>query len=141
MNNVLTLRGNRFEHRSRPSGGGAIQLPGRSCVRLDHLNDLHNFLIEVRKFWENNDVIDGVLVSVYYNRIVSKSNRINGYLNSIKNENSIDTVVGARFNSDKNKHIITHFISRDNLDKTIKTSKQVISMFGAFFSKSGISTS
>ena len=38
MNNVLTLRGNRFEHRSRPSGGGAIQLPGRSCVRLDHLN-------------------------------------------------------------------------------------------------------
>lgn len=141
MNNVLTLRGNRFEHRSRPSGGGAIQLPGRSCVRLDHLNDLHNFLIEVRKFWENNDVIDGVLVSVYYNRIVSKSNRINGYLNSIKNENPIDTVVGARFNSDKNKHIITHFISRDNLDKTIETSKQVISMFGAFFSKSGISTS
>ena len=108
MNNVLTLRGNRFEHRSRPSGGGAIQLPGRSCVRLDHLNDLHNFLIEVRKFWENNDVIDGVLVSVYYNRIVSKSNRINGYLNSIKNENPIDTVVGARFNSDKNKHIIFH---------------------------------
>ncbi|MBP3749481.1 MAG: S8 family peptidase [Ruminobacter sp.] len=141
MNNILTLRGNRFEHRSRHSGGGNIELPGGSCVRLAHLKDLHTSLTEVRKFWENNDVISGVLVSVYYNRIVSKSNRIRGYLYSIKNEHPIDTVVGARFNSDKNKHIITHFISKENLDKTIKKSNQIIALFEDFFAKSGLTTS
>ena len=140
MNNILTLRGKPFEHRSRPAAGGKIQLPAGSCVKLDHLNELHASLVDVRKFWENKDIISGVLISVYYDRIVSKSNRINGYLNTKKDENPIDTVVGARFNSDKNKHIITHFVSKENLDKTIETSKQVIALFDAFFAKNGLTS-
>ena len=64
------------------------------------------------------------LISVYYYRIVAKSNRINGYLDGGRNSTPIDTVVGAKFNPDKTKHIITHYISKDILGKTINISMQ-----------------
>ncbi len=131
MNSILTLRGRRFEHRSRPSGARILRLPSGVPANLDHLEKLHKSLLRVKEFWEGKDLINGVLASVYYRRIVSKSNRISGYLAGEGNPS--DTVVGARFTRDRTKHIITHFISREILDRTIETSGQVIKLFASSF--------
>ncbi|WP_373700749.1 S8 family peptidase [Neisseria dentiae] len=138
MNNILTLRGNKFTQEKRNGRMGPITLTNNLVVKLSRLNELHESLLKVRETWGDNKIIDGVLVSVYYDRIIAKSNRINGYLNGGNNFEPTHTVVGAKFNSDKTKHIITHYISRDTLDKTITISSQIITLFQQSFSNGEI---
>lgn len=133
MNHILTLRGNKFTQENRKNPTVQIKLPKNSEISLAHLEELHQSLINVRKFWHKNEMIDGVLISVYYDRIVAKTNRIGGYLDGGKNLAPIDTVVGAKFNVEKTKHIITHYIPRYALNKTINISNQIIDLFNKSF--------
>ena len=47
---------------------------------MDHLRDLKQQLEEILKYWQAETLIGGALVSVYYNKIVAKSNRLKGLL-------------------------------------------------------------
>lgn len=134
MNTLLTLRGKSFTQKSRTNGMGPKTLPQNALITLDRLKYFHSSLEKVKQYWERENLIDGVLISVYYNRIVAKSNRINGFLN-VGGGNSVpnDTIVGAKFNDEKTKHIITHYISRDVLDKTIMALSKVIEVFEKYF--------
>ncbi|MQP73576.1 serine protease, partial [Streptococcus mitis] len=71
---------------------------------------------------------------MYYNRVLAKSNRIDGFFN-VGGGNAIpnETIVGAKFSNDKSKHIITHYISKEVLDKTIEHTKKVITIFKDYF--------
>ena len=53
---------------------------------------------------------------MHYNKIVAKSNRIAGLF---KRDQSSYAIVGAKFNAEKTKHIITYFLSIDDLDNSI----------------------
>ena len=117
MNTLLTLRGKSFTQKSRNNGMGPITLPKKAIITLERLKYLHSSLEETKKYWEKNNIIDGVLISVYYNQIVAKSNRINGYLNvGGGHQAPNETIVGAKFNDEKTKHIITHYIPGDVLN-------------------------
>ncbi|MDO4641712.1 MAG: S8 family peptidase [Neisseria sp.] len=133
MNNILKLKGNKFEDKGRNNPTIHITLPKNSVIRLTRLQELHQSLMKIKAFWHENRMIDGALISVYYDRIIAKSNRISGYLDGGSNLEPIDTVVGAKFNSEKNKHIITHYIPRDTLEKTIHISDQIIDLFKKSF--------
>ena len=80
MNNILTLRGNKFTQEKRRGSYGPAKLPKKATVELSKLKEIHQSLLKVRDFWKSNTIVDGVLISVYYNRITAKSNRISGYL-------------------------------------------------------------
>jgi subtilisin family serine protease len=130
MNTLLTLRGKSFTQKSRNNGMGPITLPKKAIITLERLKYLHSSLEETKKYWEKNNIIDGVLISVYYNQIVAKSNRINGYLNvGGGHQAPNETIVGAKFNDEKTKHIITHYIPGDVLNKTIIVLSKVIEVF------------
>ena len=133
MNTLLTLQGKSFTPKSA-TGRGPITIPADSIVTLNHLNELYTSLERVKEYWSNNTIIDGVLVSVYYNRVLAKSNRIDGFFN-VGDGNAIpnETIVGAKFSNDKSKHIITHYISKEVLDKTIEHTKKVITIFKDYF--------
>ena len=102
MNTLLTLRGKSFTQKSRNNGRGPITVPKNTVITLEHLKRLYSSLEKVKKYWEKDSIIDGVLISVYYNRIVAKSNRINGFFN-VGRENPVpnDTIVGAKFDGEK----------------------------------------
>ena len=134
MNTLLTLRGKSFTQKSRNNGMGPITVPKNTVITLEHLKHLYSSLEKVKKYWEKDNIIDGVLISVYYNRIVAKSNRINGFFdvgrgNPVPN----DTIVGAKFDGEKRKHIITHYISGDVLNKTIIVLSKIIEVFEKHF--------
>lgn len=133
MNTLLTLRGKSFTQKSRNSGRGPMTLPKNALITLERLKCLHFSLEKVKKYWDKNNIIDGVLISVYYNRIVAKSNRINGYFNIGGNPTPNNTIVGSKFNSEKTKHIITHYISDYVLNETIKVLSTVIEIFEKHF--------
>ena len=79
----------------------------KKTVTSANLLKLASKLHQIKDFWlHEQKPFHGVLVSVYYNKIVAKSNRIAGLF---KGNNSNFYIVGAKFNNEKTSHIITYF--------------------------------
>ncbi len=117
MNDVLELKGKRFVQASKPSNGFGFSMNGKTIVTSEHICNLIERLKIIRSFWlKENRPFSGILISVYYNKIVAKSNRISGLLKGAESNHSI---VGAKFNKEKSKHIITYYINLSDLDNTI----------------------
>lgn len=118
MNNVLELKGNRFIQAPRTGSPSGPAMNGKKIVTSYHLKKLQEQIEQIKKFWQNEKkIFDGVLISVYYNKIVAKSNRISSLL---KGEDSNAAIVGAIFNAEKNRHIITYFLAISDLEKSIE---------------------
>lgn len=116
-NNVLELRGNKFKQAARTASGGGASMNSKKTVTNKELIHLQKQLSKIRSFWlEESRPFKGIFVSVYYNKIVAKSNRIAGLL---KGKDSNNAIVGAKFNDNKTKHIITYYIEDEYLEKSI----------------------
>ena len=118
MNNVLELRGKRFIQAPREGAGGGISMNSKKEVTAEHLMGLREQLIQIKAFWaKESRPFKGILVSVYYNKIVAKSNRIGGLF---KGKESNEAIVGAKFNENKSKHIIIYFLGFEDLNTSIE---------------------
>ncbi|NSV55502.1 S8 family peptidase [Enterococcus faecalis] len=117
-NNVLELRGKRFVQAARSGQPGGANMNSQRDVAVSNLDLLRNKIDQIKHFWlKESRPFSGVLISVHYCKIVAKSNRIAGLLKGV---NSNAAVVGAKFNDDKTKHIITYYLSISDLEKTIR---------------------
>ncbi|MEG0577742.1 MAG: S8 family peptidase [Longicatena sp.] len=135
MNNVLELKGKRFVQASKPGNGGGASMNSKKTVTQNQLLALIDKLHQIKEFWlHESKPFQGVLISVYYNKIVAKSNRIGGLL---KGKDSNFAIVGAKFNNDKSKHIITYFLDIKDLDNSIILLKKSCNILNAKF-KDGI---
>ncbi|MDC8916115.1 S8 family peptidase [Metamycoplasma hyosynoviae] len=118
MNNLLELKGKRFSQAKRVSNGGGIVMNGMVEVTSKHLLRLKSQLEEIKEYWDKETrPFKGILISVYYNKIVAKSNRISGIF---KGADSNDSIVGAKFDKDKSHHIITYFLDENDLINSIE---------------------
>ena len=121
MHNILQLKG-RFASRKNPPNFGAINLPKNSMVTSKHLYELCQDLQEIYKYWKLHRQINGALISVHYESVVAKSNRLHILL-SDKGKKPEKTVRGAKFERIANhdiRHVFTHYISLDAIKKTIQ---------------------
>lgn len=117
MNNVLELKGKRFVQASKSGNGGGASMNSKKVVTREQLFRLRSKIKQIKEFWESEKTpFEGILISVHYNKIVAKSNRISGLFRGKKSNYAI---VGAKFNEEKNKHIITYFLDIKDLDKSI----------------------
>ena len=136
MNNVLELKGKRFEQASKKKGGGGPAMNSRVIVTSQRMKKMISKLKQIKVFWTNEKKpFPGILISVYYNKIVAKSNRISGLF---KGSESNFSIVGAKFNSEKTKHIITYFLSTDDLVNSIDMLQESDNIMSLYF-KNGIS--
>lgn len=132
MNNVLELKGKRFVQASKNNRGGGAAMNSKKEVTTEHLLRLKSQLVQIETFWnKESKPFDGVLVSVYYNKIVAKSNRIAGIFKGI---NSNEAIVGAKFNESKSKHIITYFLDARDLSTSIKLLSDIAEILSQKFS-------
>lgn len=136
MNNVLELKGKRFVQEPKHGNGGGVAMNSKVVVTGEHIMKLRAKLLLLRDFWMNEDrPFSGVLISVHYNKIVAKSNRVSGLL---KGEQSNYVIVGAKFNHEKTKHIITYFLEEKDLEKSIVLLENTCRVFSTYFAE-GIS--
>lgn len=135
MNNVLELKGKRFIQASRNSNGSGITMNSRKVVTYKQLIKLKSKLEQINAFWRSEKkLFNGILISVHYNKIVAKSNRISGLFKGAKSNSAI---VGAKFNNEKTKHIITYFLDLEDLDNSIDMLSKTINVLNNNF-KNGI---
>ncbi len=125
MNNILQLK-SQFYQRKNPNKPGSANLPVGKTVKGEHIVELTKQLKDILNYWEENTEIEGALVSVHYNTIVAKSNRIKIFL-AEKSHSPIDSIRGAKFVWEpdnngvvKQKHVFTHYVSLDALRSTIE---------------------
>lgn len=121
MNNILHLKG-RFEYRRANAGGGRRNLPAGKKLEEDHINELISSLQTVFQYWKDNTLIKGALVSVYYKRVVAKSNRIKGLLVTGSGDPN-ESIRGAKFDfttAGFPKHIFIHYVSLDVIEETLR---------------------
>lgn len=118
MNNVLELKGKRFIQASKTGSGGGASMNSKKIVTREQLLRLIEKISQIKEFWKQEKrPFEGILISVHYNKIVAKSNRIAGLF---KGKDSNYAIVGAKFNKEKTKHIITYFLDMEDLDKSIE---------------------
>lgn len=131
-NELLNLKG-RFEQSSRNQKPGPINLPKGCSVNVSHLEKLYDELQELLSFWQENNILDGALVSIYYIDIIAKSRRVKAFLSKGKiTANS--SIVGAKFvGTDKKKHVITHYVNLEILKESLKNLKLTINLLNSEF--------
>ena len=118
MNNVLELKGKRFIQASKTGSGGGASMNSKKIVTREQLLRLIERISQIKEFWKQEKrPFEGILISVHYNKIVAKSNRIAGLF---KGKDSNYAIVGVKFNKEKTKHIITYFLDMEDLDKSIE---------------------
>lgn len=117
MNDLLELKG-RLE--KAPFSGPVINnLSTTKKIVANDLIKLKEDLIRLNRFWNEQHILNGALVSVYYNRVIPKSSRLKGFF-SKGSEPSNKYVKGVRFNDNTDKkHIITYYIGKDVLKESI----------------------
>ena len=121
MNNVLMLRG-KIQHRPRDNGGfGPPVLPAKSQpVTIEKLRKIKKELEGTLEYWKEDTRFGGALITVYYNKVVAKSNRMQVLLKK-DNANINNSIKGAKFEKEngKIKHVFTYFVSLMTISKTI----------------------
>lgn len=131
MNNVLELKGKRFVQESKKGNGGGAAINSKVVVTNNHVKKLQSKLQSLREFWMNEDKpFSGILISVHYNKIVAKTNRISGLF---KGDQSNYAIVGAKFNTEKTKHIITYFLEDADIEDSIKLLENVSKVSTIYF--------
>lgn len=131
MNNVLELKGKRFVQESKKGNGGGAAINSKVVVTNNHVKKLQSKLQSLRVFWMNEDKpFSGILISVHYNKIVAKTNRISGLF---KGDQSNYAIVGAKFNTEKTKHIITYFLEDADIEDSIKLLENVSKVLTIYF--------
>ena len=138
MNNILQLKGQFYKRRNTQSFG-PTNLPKEAKISSGHIKDLKKQLEGVKKYWESTPVIRGALVSVHYQRIVPKSNRIQLLLGE-KGKHPNDAIRGAKFvdeysddNNMRKKHVFTYFVSLETLQKTINYLEKCEKVIDGFY--------
>ena len=115
MNELLLMRGT-FEGKGA-NQPGAVELPAHSIVKAADVKKLADDLDAVISFWDNESINIDPLISVYYKKVVAKSNRVKRLLDP-NGGNSSKTIVGARFSgtgTEMRKHVMTHSVKRQTL--------------------------
>jgi len=131
MNNVLELKGKRFVQESKKGNGGGAAINSKVVVANNHVKKLQSKLQSLREFWMNEDKpFSGILISVHYNKIVAKTNRISGLF---KGDQSNYAIVGAKFNTEKTKHIITYFLEDADIEDSIELLENVSKVLTIYF--------
>lgn len=118
MNTLLQLKGT-FEQIGKTQSPVVFNLPKGETVKIEKLQLLLNQMIDLENYWKTENLIPGALITVHYNKIVAKSNRLK-YLLGKGSKSPSDNVVGAKFSSDLPlRHIITHYIPKSVIEETI----------------------
>lgn len=123
MNDLLELKGELQS--SKFDGPVVASWPKYKSITCEEIDSYISDLKRLNNYWKDKSIISGVLISVYYNRVIPKSSRIKG-LFSKGSEHSNSYVKGVKFSSliDK-KHIVTYYISKEILLKSIQRLQSV----------------
>lgn len=138
MNNLLQLNG-QFYRNSNPNRGFHASI-GKNVIHHEDVEKMCECLARIISYWKESRLIDGVLFSVHYKRVVPKSKRISS-LFPTKSKTLNDNVVGARFESvpgssenEEIRHVLTYVISIQSAESALQTLNNICTVLKKYYS-------
>ena len=120
MNDLLEVKFS-FKTSDATRRPGPVKLPTGGEVTSKKLRRLADDLAEVSQYWiEHEGVVQDAFVSVHYDRVIAKSNRLKALLKQGSTLPDM-SVCGARFGRNRKDelcHIITHYVPRNCIEKS-----------------------
>lgn len=116
----------RFEGYKNSSSGFGFKINSDRGYDSSKIDELIYQLNNVLNFYKNNKLIDGCLIDAKYVAIISKSGRISEIFKEGNVNDTNELVRGARFSLNKSNetcHVITYYVSKENIEKTIENLK------------------
>lgn len=137
MNKILKLKG-KLNPVKYNGSFGKPNIRANDSISISHMKDIAKQLIGVKEKWEKDNLIDGALVSVHYDRVVAKSNRIGSLLlNNSKSKEALSAIRGSRFDKQESgeiKHVFTYYISLEQLSLSIDNLQNSINELSKMYS-------
>ena len=132
MNDLLMLQKD-FESKSATAPTHP-SLPASVIVSADRALELADSLRNTAASWPQDTPLKKMLISVVYNKIAAKSNRIKRVLAEGSKDPEI-SIRGARYaESDGSRHhVITHYVSRDAVESSIRELEIVANLLNRHF--------
>lgn len=122
MNPLLQVK-LRFTGEKNNQKPGARNLRAKAETSTEKIDELIDSLRAVLRFYKDHPrITNDVMIDVWYNDIIAKSNRVRELLKPSRHSTN-DTVVGARFSDapeGEENHIITHYVDEKTINKTIE---------------------
>lgn len=122
MNPLLQVK-LRFTGEKNNQKPGARNLRAKAETSTEKIDGLIDSLRAVLRFYKDNPrITNDMMIDVWYNDIIAKSNRVRELLKPSRHSTN-DTVVGARFSDapeGEENHIITHYVDEKTINKTIQ---------------------
>lgn len=122
MNPLLQVK-LRFTGEKNNQKPGARNLRAKAETSTEKIDELIDSLRAVLRFYKDHPrITNDLMIDVWYNDIIAKSNRVRELLKPSKHSTN-DTVVGARFSDapeGEENHIITHYVDEKTIHKTIE---------------------
>lgn len=132
MNSILKLKG-KFINKKYDKPSGSRNIPSGASISVDELESKINDLQQLEKYWNTQSYFEGALISVHYNRLIAKTNRIAAILYE-RGTPPNESIVGARFSKDK-KHIITHYVKKETIVNSIQELKYAIEILNKEYNR------
>ena len=122
MNPLLQVK-LRFTGEKNNQKPGARNLRAKAETSTEKIDELIDSLRAVLRFYKDHPrITNDVMIDVWYNDIIAKSNRVRELLKPSRHSTN-DTVVGARFSDapeGEENHFITHYVDEKTINKTIE---------------------
>ena len=122
MNPLLQVK-LRFTGEKNNQKPGARNLRAKAETSAEKIDQLIDSLRAVLRYYKDNPrITDKMMIDIWYNDIIAKSNRVKELLKPNR-QSTNDTVVGARFSDapeGEENHIITHYVDENTVNKTIE---------------------
>jgi hypothetical protein len=122
MNPLLQVK-LRFTGEKNNQKPGARNLRAKAETSTEKIDQLIDSLRAVLRYYKDNPrITDKMMIDIWYNDIIAKSNRVKELLKPNR-QSTNDTVVGARFSDapeGEENHIITHYVDENTVNKTIE---------------------
>ena len=120
MNNLLQLKG-QLTSISNKSSFDPLSMPPNKTVSCRDIQRLAKQIKDVIDYWENGRTeIEGTLISVHYNTVVAKSNRLRALL-KVGNKVPSENICGAKFERVNGKicHVFTYYVPLEVLKNAV----------------------
>lgn len=131
MNKVVLLSGkHKFEDgRNTNQGFGPPEL--YKNIDIKNFKRLIEQLDSILRRWCDDSIIDGALVSVYYDKVIPKSSRISSFFKDKITHKSNASIRGVRFEEigDDLRHVFTYYMPLDVLRDDIKSLRALYNHF------------
>ncbi len=123
MNPLLQVKLSFTKEKNTPFHNGSSLKTGKKTT-AEKIDSLIRNLLDIERYYSNTEkFMNGLLIDVNYCDIIAKSNRIKSLLKP-SNGDANSSIVGARFSETpegRENHIITHYVDKTVVDKTIDT--------------------